>query len=106
MRDPDYYPDPLALGPLRFYNLRKIEGEEDKYQFASVDPNEPLWTFGKFSCPGRHWAAAQVKLLAMVLLLEFELGFPEGETEGPENKIVGGKIMTSMTQTLVLRRRV
>jgi hypothetical protein len=47
--------------------------------------------FGKFSCPGRHWAAAQVKLLVMVLLLELEIGFPEGQSERPENKVLGEK---------------
>jgi hypothetical protein len=60
--------------------------------------------FGKFSCPGRHWAAAQVKLLVMVLLLEFEIGFPEGQSERPENKVLGGETLPSMPQMLVLRR--
>lgn len=105
-RDPSYYPSPLTFDPLRFYNLRKKEGEEEKHQFASVDAGEALWTFGKFACPGRHWAAAQIKLLVIVLLLEFDISYPEGQTERPESTIYGAKCMPSMTQKMVLKRRV
>lgn len=104
-RDPSYYPSPLTFDPLRFYNLRQKEGKEEKHQFASVEASEPLWTFGQFACPGRHWATAQIKLLVMVLLLEFEISYLEGQTEGLENKIIGSKCMPSMTQKIVLTRR-
>lgn len=104
-RDPSYYPGPLTFDPLRFYKLRQKEGEEDKHQFGSVEASEPLWTFGKFACPGRHWATAQIKLLVMVFLLEFEISYPDGQTERPENKIIGSKCMPSLTQKIMLRRR-
>jgi cytochrome P450 len=106
LTDPTYYPSPLTFDPLRFYNLRQKEGEEEKHQFASVDSSDLLWTFGKFACPGRHWATAQIKLLVMVLLMEFDVSFPEGQRERPENKVVGTKCMPSVTQKMVLRRRV
>ena len=66
----------------------------------------PLWTFGKFACPGRQWASAQIKLLLMVLSLEFEVGFEGGWRQRPENLVVGGKCVPSMTQKIVVRRRV
>lgn len=105
LTDPTYYPSPLTFDPLRFYNQRQKEGEEEKHQFASVDLSDLLWTFGKFACPGRHWATAQIKLLIMVLLIEFDVSFPEGQKERPENKVVGTKCMPSVTQKMVLRRR-
>ena len=104
MRDPAFYPDPLTFNPLRFYDLRRANEEDGKHQFASVEPGEPLWAFGKFACPGRHWATAQIKLLLMVLLLEFVIGYPPGQVERPENKVHGGKIMPSFTQRVIISR--
>jgi ent-kaurene oxidase len=105
MRDPEHYPDPLTFNPLRFYELRKAGGEEGKHQFASVEVNEPMRAFGKFACPGRHWATAQIKLSLMVLLLEFDIGFPLSQGERPGNKVYGGRCIPSATQKLVLKRR-
>lgn len=41
----------------------------------------------------------------MVLLLEFEIGFPEGQTERPENVMNGETYTISRTQQIVLKRR-
>ena len=72
-----------------------------------MEKDDPLWTFGKFACPGRQWASAQIKLLLMVLLLEFEVGFEGGWRQRPKNLVVGGgrKCVPSMTQKIVVRRR-
>jgi hypothetical protein len=41
----------------------------------------------------------------MVLLLEFEASYEDGVRERPENVVVGGKFVPSMSQRIVLRRR-
>lgn len=60
---------------------------------------------GKFACPGRFWASAQIKLLLMVLLNEFEISYPEGQTERPQNVVKGEKNQVSLGQRIVLRRK-
>ena len=103
--DPEFYPSPLTFDELRFFNLRKAERKGDKHQFASLTSSLPQWGVDKFACPGRFWASGQIKLLLMVLLLKFEIGYPEGQTERPKNKVVEEKNQVSLTQRLILKRR-
>jgi cytochrome P450 len=104
-RDPAYYPSPEEFIFHRFSDLRNQPRHEDKHQFTSIDKDDPLWTFGKFACPGRQWASAQIKLLLMVLLLEFEVEYEGGWKQRPVNEVVGGKFVPSMRQKIVLSRR-
>jgi cytochrome P450 len=103
--DPELYLDPLEFNPLRFFDIRQKQGESDKHQFASNSSTNPAWGIGKYACPGRFWAGAQIKLLLMVLLLEYDIAFPVGQTKKPGRVAIGGSFKTSVTQTCVLKRR-
>lgn len=104
-KDPAYFQSPETFDGPRFYKMRQEQGQEDRHQFASLDPNLPNWGVGKFACPGRFWASAQIKLLLMVLLLEFDISYPEGQTERPVNVMSGENYQISRTQHIVLKRR-
>lgn len=106
-RDPELYPDPLKFDGLRFFNLRQNaeEAKKHQHQFASISSMEPWWGVGKFACPGRFWASAQIKLLLIALLSNFDISFPEGRSEKPERSAEGGKLKTSFTQQVMLRHR-
>ncbi|PVH94597.1 cytochrome P450 [Periconia macrospinosa] len=104
-RDPDVYPEPLLFDALRFYRLRQQSGESEQHQFASISSTEPWWGVGKFACPGRQWASAQVKLVLMAVLLGFDIGFPEGQSKKPERVVQAEKLRTSFTQQIILKRR-
>ncbi|KAF2649957.1 cytochrome P450 [Lophiostoma macrostomum CBS 122681] len=101
-RDPEYYPDPLTFDALRFYNLRQKEGQAERHQFTAVGPDVFNWGVGKFACPGRFWASANIKLILVELLLKYDLGFPQGETK-PERVVAGEKLRTSFTQRIVFK---
>ena len=102
-RDPERYPDPDTFDGYRFYKLRQIK-EQAGYQFAASDKDGPAWGFGKFACPGRFWAGAQIKLVMMALLLHYDIGYPEGQTNRPEDIMLGEKRTPSRTQQIVLKR--
>ena len=70
-----------------------------------MEKDDLLWAFRKFVCPGRHWASAQIKLLLIVLMLEFGIGYENGLRERPQNVVVGAKCVPSMTQKVILRKR-
>jgi cytochrome P450 len=105
MHDADLFPEPETFDALRFFNLRKEKGQEERHQFASLSSEIPLWGVGKFACPGRFWASAQIKLILMILLLEFEVVYPDGQINRPKNIIVGEKNQVSMSQKIILKRR-
>ncbi|TGO51241.1 hypothetical protein BOTNAR_0363g00020 [Botryotinia narcissicola] len=104
-KDPELYPSANTFDPLRFYTQRQEPGQEERYQFSSLSSENPSWGVGKFACPGRFWASAQIKLLLMVLLNEFEISYPEGQTERPQNVVKGEKNQVSVSQRIILRRK-
>jgi ent-kaurene oxidase len=101
--DPAYFPNPETFDGERFYKLRQNQGESEKHQFASTDATIPWWGVGKFSCPGRFWASAQIKLILMALLRNYEVRYPDGQTEAPEHTIADEWNKVSVTQAVVLR---
>ncbi|EMR80705.1 putative cytochrome p450 monooxygenase protein [Botrytis cinerea BcDW1] len=104
-KDPELYLSPNTFDPLRFYKQRQELGQQERYQFSSLSSENPSWGVGKFACPGCFWASAQIKLLLMVLLNEFEISYPEGQTERPQNVVKGEKNQVSLGQRIVLRRK-
>jgi len=72
---------------------------------SSPHPTDgPGWGFGKFVCHGRFWAAAQIKLVVMTLLLHYDINHSEGQTDRPEDIMMGEKRTPSRTQQMMLKR--
>lgn len=83
--------------------MRQIK-EQAGYQFAASGKDGPAWGFGKFACPGRFWAGAQIKLVIMALLLHYGIRYPEGQTNRLDDIMLGEKRTPSRAQQIVLRR--
>ncbi|KAG8162698.1 hypothetical protein KVR01_007176 [Diaporthe batatas] len=97
LHDPAHYPDPEVFNPYRFYDLRTKDGTPDpngfrtreSYQFVSVTKENTSFGFGKHACPGRFFAANEIKLIMARILLQFDVRFPEGVKERYPNFYVG-----------------
>lgn len=70
-RDPGHFPEPDKFNPDRFMELRK-DGGNDHFQFASVTNGTMAFGCGKHACPGRFFAALEIKLIAIYLLKYFD----------------------------------
>jgi cytochrome P450 len=82
--DPSVTPSPMTFDGFRHYKLRQIPGEEHKHQFATTSNTNLHFGHGKFSCPGRFFAANSIKMIISNLLLKYDFRFP-GEGERPNN---------------------
>ncbi|KAK3940199.1 cytochrome P450 [Diplogelasinospora grovesii] len=78
-KDPEFYPDPETFDPYRFYRLRKGETPDpighkntEQYQFVTVTKENMGFGYGRHACPGRFFAAAEIKLLLARILLEYD----------------------------------
>lgn len=84
LHDPKHYKDPDTFDAYRFYNLRTQENVPDpnefknreQYQFVSVSKENASFGFGKHACPGRFFAASQIKLIMAQILQQYDLRYP------------------------------
>lgn len=73
--------------PLRFYNLREqakqrgsVEGAAQN-QFVSVSQNSLTFGYGRHACPGRFFAANEIKMILANAIMGWEFKMVEGISE-------------------------
>lgn len=77
MTDPNLYPNPDKFDGYRFLRLREAVGAENKYQAVTTSPEFTFFGHGQHACPGRFFAANEIKLLFTYMLLYYDFKFPE-----------------------------
>lgn len=98
-RDHALYPSPLEFRPLRFYELRQRSSEDAKrHQLTSTGPANLAFGYGTSACPGRFFAAVEMKLILAHLLIHYEFKFPDGQVSRPANVHVDERIWPDREQ--------
>ncbi|KAI2642334.1 cytochrome P450 [Xylaria nigripes] len=104
--DPDIYANPEKFDGYRFYDKRmSAKTEANRHQFATTGPESLAFGQGKTACPGRFFAASNIKVVLANLLLNYEVSFPAGQTERPRNLHKGGLVRPDPRQTLIFSPR-
>ena len=78
LMDPAVIPNAAEFDPLRFYRLRNASGEANRHQLTMTTSSELHFGHGKFSCPGRFFAAVELKMILAHVLLNYDLEYPQG----------------------------
>ncbi|OCH95707.1 cytochrome P450 [Obba rivulosa] len=102
--DNEYYPDASEFDPFRFSKLREVAGEGTKHQFVSTSVDYISFGHGKHACPGRFFAANELKAMLAYILLNYDVKF-EREGVRPENKWVATAIIPDPTAKVMFRKR-
>lgn len=89
MRDSTVFPDPDGYNPRRFLEMRQRPGEENRWQFVSTSPEHLAFGHGKHSCPGRFFAANEVKIILVFLLVKYDWKFTAAGRKADEFRGVG-----------------
>ncbi|KAK3321311.1 putative cytochrome P450 monooxygenase [Cercophora scortea] len=81
MWDPKVHADPATWDGYRFLRMRETPGHEHQAQLVSTGPEHLAFGHGQHACPGRFFAANEVKIALVQLLLKYDFRLP---AEGPE----------------------
>jgi cytochrome P450 len=83
--DDELFPDADKFDPLRFYRLRQQAREGGGStesaalnQFVSVSQNSLTFGYGRHACPGRFFAANELKMILANSLLKYDIKVVEG----------------------------
>ena len=100
-RDAAYYDDPLRFDGYRFCadGARAAPRE-----YTDTEPGNLNWGQGRWTCPGRWYASALIKLLLATLLVEYDFGLPEGQTCRPPSVPANLFVHPNMAQAIVVRK--
>lgn len=105
MWDPDFYENPKQFDPYRYIRMRELPNRQAQTaaQLISPSPNHLGWGFGQHACPGRFFAANELKIILCQLLLKYD--FKLDESHLPLVRRHGTSLTADPTANLVIRRR-
>jgi cytochrome P450 len=72
--------DPTTFDPMRSYRMRQAPGESQLHRAGMTSPSNLSFGYGNQACPGRHFAVAEIKMIVVRLLREFDFRFLPGQT--------------------------
>ncbi|KAF8574248.1 cytochrome P450 [Ramaria rubella] len=84
-RDESVYTDPETFNVFRFSDMREAEGEGTKNQMVATSVDYLPFGHGKHACPGRFFAANELKAMLAHLLLTYDIKL-ENEGVRPANQ--------------------
>lgn len=96
--------DPNEFDGFRFSKQRQSEEGETKMQLITPHPDSLTWGYGSHACPGRLFAASEVKIIVIHLLTRFEMRMKDGVGRPPSTSH-DFQIMPDMGAEIVFQRR-
>ncbi|KDR68414.1 hypothetical protein GALMADRAFT_1044748 [Galerina marginata CBS 339.88] len=98
------YDNPDAFQGFRFAEMHDEVGESMKRHFVSLTPEYLTFGTGRHACPGRFFAANEIKAMFAFILLNYDVKLP---TEGPrpETSWSHGRRILDRTADVMFRKR-
>ncbi|KAF8121573.1 cytochrome P450, partial [Boletus edulis] len=78
--DENFYKNVSAVEPFRFADMQGENGEYGKYQFVSTAIEYLPFGHGTHACPGRFFAAAEMKTMLMHIATAYDIKLEDGAT--------------------------
>jgi len=102
MWDEKIFPEPEKYDAHRFVNIRKAPGNENKGQLTTTENHFLAFGRGKHECPGRFFAANEVKIAMAYALINYDIRLMGDEKPAT---IVNGFELIAPANSIQVRRR-
>lgn len=96
--------EPKSFDPLRYYHMRQQHGQGHLHQFATTEENILNFGHGKYACPGRFFAALEIKSILVRLIMDYDWKLPDGQGR-PENLMAHEFIFPNQEGVLYMKAR-
>lgn len=105
-QDTENYPDSSTFDGFRFYRLRQQGGVTNhaRNQFVTTNEQNLGFGYGRHACPGRFFAANEIKMILARLILEYDFKNADGVTERYPNHEMGRGTSPDPTKALLFKR--
>lgn len=97
------YPDAEQFDGFRFAKLREQPGQATRHQLVATGPDHIAFGHGTHGCPGRFFAASEIKVFMAYLLQNYDIKLLDGATR-PENRHVGGTVSPASDKILFRKK--
>jgi cytochrome P450 len=101
--NPKVYSEPNKFDGYRYVKMSDDPEKEMFRHFVSTSPEHMAFGFGKHSCPGRFFAAIEVKIALCHILLKYGFKLAEGTT--PTVMKMGWNLVADPMAQLMIKRR-
>lgn len=101
--DDDTYENAAAWDGYRFYKMREDPERQTKAQLVTTAPENLAFGHGKHACPGRFFAANEVKIALIYLLLRYDWKLLEGTV--PKIRYGGFSMAVDPSLKMEVKRR-
>ncbi|PPQ63388.1 hypothetical protein CVT24_005653 [Panaeolus cyanescens] len=101
--DEKLYPDPHTFDPLRF--VKMASESTKKFDITAVGLDLIVFGYGRHACPGRFFAAVEMKLILAYLVTHYDMKFAK-EGVRPSDLTVGINVLPNPFAEVLFRKRV
>ncbi|KAJ0120940.1 cytochrome P450 [Diaporthe amygdali] len=103
--DESLYPRPGVFDPFRFAKIREERPEMDgRAQYVASNPESLSFGYGRHACPGRFFAAQEIKAIMAYILRNYDIRFSKGQ-DRPESLRVETQYLPHPAATVEFKRR-
>jgi cytochrome P450 len=104
--DKEYHDNPEVFDPLRFFILdTRIAKGTPEYELAGIEFGNLHWGGGMSTCPGRWYASAALKLMVGLIIMNYDIKFPDGQKSKLPNAYLDTMAQPNKTQEILFRKR-
>jgi cytochrome P450 len=100
------YPDGKTFDGFRHSKTRQDGTASDRArsQFVSTNESNLNFGYGRHACPGRFFAANEIKLILSRLILDYDMKMPGDATERHAQLEIGKNSIPHPGKTIMLKR--